>query len=263
MTEVLGQSSHWQSASLAEIPPLKAHEVHLWWLPLTLNESQTKLALELLSDLQRDKYHRRANQRLKSAYLAGRYYLLHLLGAYSGQKPEDIELSYSRLNKPSLSDPKLNIDFNFTDTDGADHSIGLFAFSKAHSLGVDVENRARDIDVSRVVAKRFSDQEQAFVLKGDKVDRERALSIWTRKEAYGKATGNGINFRMNAENLISPSQELHKAQTTDADFSFAFNDSLNQAWRCEQFQLGTEFIACVVHEGHQKLSFKAFNSLSI
>lgn len=258
MSETLGHCPNWQKVLLTTPPILEADEVHIWWLPLTLTAQQSEEALGLLSELQRDKYHRRATQDLKHAYLAGRYYLLHLLGAYSKQSAKEVQLSYSRLNKPRLSDPKLDIDFNYTDTYGTHHSVGVFAFSKGRSLGVDIESRARDIDVRKIVEKRFSKQEQAFVRAAGGVNRERALSIWTRKEAYGKATGNGINFKMNAENLVySDTQNI----AGESNFSFAFNDSADQPWRCEQFQLGDEFIACVVHAGHQKLTFKTFDSL--
>ena len=263
MMETLGQCPNWQTIFLKKLPAIKANEVHIWWLPLTLNPAQSEKALELLSDIQRHKYHRRSNQELKDTYLAGRYYLLHLLGAYSNQQAKEIKLSYSRLNKPRLSNPKFKIDFNFTDTHGSDHAVGVFVFSKGRSIGVDIESRDRDINVQRIVEKRFSEQERTFVEPDGKLNRERALSIWTRKEAYGKATGNGINFKMNAENLVYNGENSNQNDTNNSIFSFPFNDSLNQAWRCEQFQLGDEFLACVVHEGHQKLVFKTFNSLTI
>ncbi len=260
MKQALGQTLNWRAASTQSIPSLGHDEVHLWWLPLVLSEAQKKPALALLSDIQRDKYGRRATADLKHAYLAGRYYLLHLLAAYSNGDADQVELSYSRLNKPSLSNADLGIEFNFTDTSGADSNYGLFAFTLGRQIGVDIENRARNIDLSNVARRRFTPAEQDYVAATGEVDKEKALSIWTRKEAYGKATGKGINFKMNEENLVL--RGTH-ANLNDTLFSFAFDDSHAKTWRCEQFQLGDEFIACVVHDGHQKLNFKTFSSLNI
>jgi len=75
------------------------------------------------------------------------------------------------------------------------------------------------------------------------------LAIWTRKEAYGKATGAGVNFQMNQRNLQGQS-----------GFEFNFNDE-KQDWRLHQIQPNRDFIACVVHESHQPLPIKAFTRL--
>lgn len=250
MREQLGINLNWNSASLASFPTMKKDELHLWWLPLTLNKKQSAQALTLLSDIQRDKYHRRTSPELKHSYLAGRYYLLTLLGAYTDRAPEDVLLSYSRLNKPSLSEAELDLEFNFTDTNSHNGSYGVFAFSKARHVGVDIENRSREINIELIAQRRFTQQEWDFTHVDGKIDRERGLSIWTRKEAFGKATGLGINFSMNKRNLIG-----------DEPHTINFSDHNSADWRCIQIQLGDEFISSVVHQGHEQLTLKAFNSL--
>lgn len=248
--EKLGENFNWNDASLQAFPHLDADELHLWWLPLELDQAQIRPALDLLSDIQRDKYHRRASDQLKQNYLAGRYYLLNLLAAYTQQLPSEVLLSYSRLNKPSLSDPSLAVEFNFTDTDG----YGVFAFSLGRQVGVDIESRARKINFKAIADRRFTQQELEFVYQNGKVNTERCLAIWTRKEAYGKATGLGINFKMNQRNLYSHNNDVHQHK---------FRDSDGELWRCLQVQLGDQFIASVVHQQHRELTVKTFKSLHI
>jgi len=155
------------------------------WLKTWLAE---RLAIDLLSDIQRDKYNRRVNAELKRSYLAGRYYLLNLLSLYTNCTASEVELSYTRLNKPYLSDLDSQLEFNFTDTVYQDQYFGLFGFSRSGAIGVDIESRHRDIDLSKLMKKRFTELEQKYIkVDENRINKARGLSIWTRKEAYGKA----------------------------------------------------------------------------
>lgn len=262
MIEALGQKPHWQSAKLKDIPALLEGELHVWWLPLTLQEPQKSEALKLLNDIQRDKHARRATDELQEAYLAGRYFLLHLLAAYTEVDPHEIDLSYTRLNKPYLSNNAVNsnspnntpqnLHFNFTDTRGHNTNYGVFTFAHEHEVGVDIEAKHRHSNFDRIAQKRFTPQENKFVYDDGVLNPEKFLAIWTRKEAFGKATGRGINFTMNERNLAS-----------DGKHELTFFDDDDQAWRLLQMELGEEFIASVVHASHQELSVKAFHSLEI
>lgn len=250
MIEKFGASLDWQTTEVGEIKELKLGELHLWWLPLKLDASQIDFARSLLSDIQHDKYLRRASPELQQAYLAGRYYLLHLLAAYANINPKQVELRYSRLNKPSLSHHTCDIEFNFTDTSANGTTHGLFAFTKGLQVGVDIESRERRNNFSAIAQKRFTENELAYIKRPNStdIDPERFLAIWTRKEAFGKATGVGINFTMNQRDLASDTPELE------------FFDQDEQAWRLLQLDLGDSLIASIVHAEHQPLSVKAYRT---
>jgi len=248
MIEKLGSYLNWQTNSLSEFQPLREHDLHVWHLDLSLEAHQIETAMSLLSDIQLDKYHRRSTSDLKHQYIAGRYYLMTLLGAYTNQAPEEVLLSYSRLNKPSLSNEDLDIEFNFTDTDGQ----GMFAFSRSRQVGVDIERLDREINFEAIAERRFTEQELAFVKPQTQLDLKRCLAIWTRKEAFGKATGQGINFKMNQRNLYDAGEDGHICK---------FTDDAEQAWTCQQISIGQDYIASVTHEGHEPLEISAFNRL--
>ena len=217
-------------------PQLSAGSLHLWWLPLTLNESQHQQALLLLNDAQRNKYQRRNTPILKERYLAGRYFLYTLLAHYTNVDAKTIILEYSRFNKPYLKANPQPIQFNYTDTNG----YGLFAFSNTVELGIDVEQCSRTGAFSSIVRKRFTDQEQEYVTnRQGNIDTQRFLAYWTRKEAYGKALGVGINFQMNQVNLHSKD---HTKQLTDPD------------WTLKQLNLPDQHIGCLVHQGHTPMT---------
>lgn len=257
MIDKLALSLSWQSANLENLPTLRDDEVHVFCLPLALENEQADIALTWLNDLQKERYARRSTEEAKAVYLAGRYFLLGLLSAYTASPPEQISLSYSRLNKPSLSDRAFELDFNFTDTqyigtNGQTQAVGLFAFSRRRELGVDIEALSRNGNFEAIVERRFSDREKAAVMDAaGRINSARFLSIWTRKEASGKATGQGINFKMRERNLFEEDSPI-----------LNYSDENNRDWRLIQLRIHPSLIACIVHAEHTPTNIKAFNTLT-
>jgi len=254
MINQIGIIPKWHTLQDLKTLNLKPEELHLWWSPLTLNSQQKSVAYSLLNERQLEKYHRRATPELQNSYLAGRYHLFTLLAAYLNCQPNQIKLQYNRLNKPFLakklqSEPPLSLEFNFTDTNLNGQSFALYAFCWNNQVGVDLEARKRAGDLEKIARRRFSKTELDFVSsEPGSLDPEKCLAIWTRKEAYGKARGIGINFQMNQRNLVG-----------ESDYDFTFSDEKHN-WRLVQIQPNEDFIACVVHENHAPLSIKAFKS---
>ena len=257
MTEQLGTSLNWQTTSHDQTLCLNKSELHIWWLPLNINAHQKEYTLNLLSERQHNKYQRQTNEEKQNAYLAGRYFLLTLLAHYSNCKPADVKLAYSELNKPSLitstnSNTSDNIQFNFTDTNIDNQHYGLFAFCRQHLVGVDLESCNRSSDFEKIARRRFSETELSYASNTDgTINHQRCIAIWTRKEAYGKAIGKGINFQMNQRNLVSDDY-------VNTPFSYDFNDGEHD-WRLLQLQPSPKFVASIVHQSHQNLEIKAFN----
>jgi len=250
--EQLGHILEWHTAESGEAPDLKPNELHLWKFDLALNRSESELALQFLNDIQRDKYHRRSTPQLKESYLAGRFHLMQLLAAYGGTTADETKLSYSRLNKPCLAPNLKNLEFNYSDTCADQNAIGLFAVTHKNAVGIDIEARSRQSDFMAIARKRFSDEEIGYVTNSQgQIDAQRFLCIWTRKEAYGKATGKGINFKMRNMNLASSGA---------FELDFLADQDGRHPFRLQQFHVGERYIAALVHQGHQPLCIKAFKS---
>ncbi len=238
----------WETVDQQEFPRLGESDLHVWCVPLELNEKQAELAHAWLSDIQKDKFYRRASAGNEESYLAGRYYLIKLLAKYSACQPEEVLFSYTRLNKPYLSDKSNPIHFNFTDTSHNGRSYGLLAFSLGREIGVDIESLHRETDYSTIVNRRFSVTEQQLVKdENGQVNPQRFLCLWTRKEASGKATGQGINFKMRERDLV----EGHAAELN-------YFDENDTPWHLTQLRISDSLIGCVVHQGHDDLALRAF-----
>lgn len=250
-----GLQPKWQFANLYEPPELGDHAIHLWYLPLTLSDTQADIALTLLNDAQRDKHFRRKTKALQQSYLAGRFYLFELLAGYMNCDPNKILLSYSSLNKPYLNPNPKNLCFNFTDTTANGLSVGVYAFCQHHSVGVDIESLDRDADFARIAKRKFSEDELSQVYRADgSLDEQACVAIWTRKEAFGKAMGTGINYTMRDTDLSCD-------ETSPFQLNFRYfseREHQQQDWRLQQLQIDDQFVCSVVHADHTPLQLSCF-----
>ncbi len=174
----------WPPAPLR--PALAAGEVHVY--VAVLDVPPDPALLELLSPDERARAERFLAERDRRRFAVTRASLRRLLGGYLGQPPAGLRFSYGPRGKPSLAGggPR----FNVTHSGG----LALLAFTPGHELGVDVEP-LRVIEDAAAIADRYFSPGEASVLRGlREPERSRAfLRGWTRKEAFIKATGDGLS----------------------------------------------------------------------
>ena len=76
------------------------------------------------------------------------------------------------------------------------------------------------------------------------------MALWTRKEAYGKATGLGVNYKMNQLDLAGSAGQSHR---------LSFHGLQNQTpYQLLQFEIGPSLIASTVYQGIEQFKIKAF-----
>ncbi|MGH9632057.1 MAG: 4'-phosphopantetheinyl transferase family protein [Bryobacteraceae bacterium] len=125
---------------------------------------------------------------LQRSYVIRRGILRELLSSYSGLPPSAHEFSYSSNGKPALqNDPGLH--FNLAHSGG----MAAYAVTRLAPVGVDIE-RVRSLPEREAIAARFFAAEECEQLKH--FDSQQDLpffTCWTRKEAFLKATGQGLS----------------------------------------------------------------------
>lgn len=121
-----------------------------------------------------------------------------LLGRHLDAPPESLVFEYGRAGKPALVHPAA-IPFNVSHS-GA---IALIALSPEVEVGVDVE-AIRPVPEMEKIAERFFCRAEAEDLRRlPKVERNRAFFLcWTRKEAYIKATGDGLSMPLDSFRVV-------------------------------------------------------------
>jgi 4'-phosphopantetheinyl transferase len=172
-------------------------EIHVWHAALDREEKvlgRLESSLSPEEKARADRFHF-VNDR--NRFVVARGLLRELLGKYLRQAPPDLEFSYGQHGKPSLSgrNASSGLCFNLS------HSAGLvvYAIARERNLGIDVEH-VRPESAGEDIAKRyFSVREVSELQTLPPEERVQGFfHCWTRKEAYLKATGMGLQIPLDS-----------------------------------------------------------------
>lgn len=164
--------------------------VEVWWS--SLDRSAAEVA-ELSPYLDAAELHRASqfrDARDRRRFIVSRGILRSLLGDYTATTPDRVEIQILPGGKPVL---KKNVDsarLHFS-LSHCDDMIAL-AFSSTE-MGIDIQRQEDFEDMPRVAANFFSAKEADAFERLDGEERSRFFfRTWVRKEAYLKATGQGL-----------------------------------------------------------------------
>jgi 4'-phosphopantetheinyl transferase len=173
---------------------LSGRAVHVWPVSIYGEDSVVKRFQGFLASDEMDRAERFRFAHLRWSFILTRGALRILLGRYMNAAPRDIQFSYGSKGKPALrADHRLQ--FN------ASHSgdVALFAFTMDCEIGVDVEAIRPMPDMEDVAKRFFCAEETAELMSLPPDQREQGFFLcWTRKEAYIKATGDGLSTPLDA-----------------------------------------------------------------
>jgi len=186
--------------------PLPEGEVQLWRVDLEAMAPEETRWQKLLSEEELTRAGRFHFQRDRRGFTAARAMLRSILAAYLGCTPRALNFVYSKKEKPSLGPEHSagGIAFNVSHSGG----IALLAFSRGRDVGVDVEHLRHDFDLEAIACRFFSAQEQSqLAALPAQVRVDAFFRCWTRKEAYIKATGDGLSLPLSQFDVsLAPGQ---------------------------------------------------------
>jgi 4'-phosphopantetheinyl transferase len=164
-------------------------EVHVWMIDLA-GAAEIGAALGLLSADERDRAGRFRFDRDRRAFILTRAALRVMLGRYLGAPPEGIRFVYGNRGKPALAGRGALLQFNVSHSGNR----AALAFTAGCEVGIDVEQIRAMPDVVAIAERYFSAEERADLARVERAARTAAFfRCWTRKEAYIKATGEGLS----------------------------------------------------------------------
>jgi 4'-phosphopantetheinyl transferase len=166
-------------------------DVHVWGASLDLPVSKTEALASILSPSELDRAARFRFVRSRNRFIAGRGFMRVILGRYLNSNPARLEFIYGSHGKPELGGAfaAAGLHFNLSHSE----NVGLLAISPIGAVGIDVENIRPLDDMDSLVNRFFSPREiTAFNKVPESAKPLAFFNLWTRKEAFLKATGEGI-----------------------------------------------------------------------
>jgi 4'-phosphopantetheinyl transferase len=178
-----------------EEPTLEPEVSHIW---LIWRGAAGAMAHTLRHTLSTDELARAERfhfQGDRDRFVATRGVVRDILGRYLKQEPSQLRFQYGPHGKPALAlaDGEPPIRFNVSHSD----DVALCAVACGQEIGVDVEHLRSDFPGLQVARHFFSPREIA-VLQGLPAEHQVAsfITLWTLKEAYLKATGQGLGVEL-------------------------------------------------------------------
>jgi 4'-phosphopantetheinyl transferase len=162
--------------------------VHVWIIDLDEEPELVSTLLPFLSGEERVRASRFRTTELRLRFVVAHGALRHILSRHTGVPPGQVSLATTGTGKPFV--PGAPLVFNLSHSDG----LAICAVTSEGAIGADVE-RVRPLDDADSLVERFfaADERRQYQAL-DPHDRLATFySIWTRKEAFVKATGAGLN----------------------------------------------------------------------
>ena len=167
-------------------PRLSDDEIHVWCVELDAAGEEAAFAA-CLSAEERERASGLLSGTHKRRFVVARGMLRQLLGRYLDRDPGAVAFARGAHGKPFLQESGLH--FNVSHT----HELALYAIARDREVGVDVEWMRPQVAHEQIAARFFSLEEQEELAQVPNEERRAAFyNIWTRKEAYVKARGDGI-----------------------------------------------------------------------
>lgn len=228
--------NRWDASQQAIV--LSEGEIHVWRADLNCEE---RIVEQLASSLSPDERARAARFHFladRNHFVVARGALRDLLGKYSGSSADEIQFEYGQFGKPAMSAgfSLKPIQFNISHSGG----LALLAFSLRRELGVDVERVRPDFGGDDVAERYFAPEEVAELRALPAALRAKGFfHCWTRKEAYLKAKGAGLQI---------PLKSFRVSVTPGAPERLHATDS--RQWRLHSLEPVATHVGAVVGEGH-------------
>lgn len=169
---------------------LASNEVQVWCVHLDVPlEASASLYASLTCD-ERNRIARLRFERDQQRFIVAHGVLRAVLGRYLGTRADQIRFVYNAFGKPALS-PEFASRLTFNLSHSAD--LALIAVAAGADIGVDLEHIRTQPDFAEI-ARYFFSAAEVDRLNGlpSRLQAHAFLSCWTKREAYVKASGEGL-----------------------------------------------------------------------
>ncbi|MBF2021909.1 MAG: 4'-phosphopantetheinyl transferase superfamily protein [Hydrococcus sp. C42_A2020_068] len=232
-------------------------EVDLWLVNLDLSADKIEELAQILSADEKARAERFYFQQHRHRFIVARGMLRTILGHYLAIAPNRLEFEYSSRGKPKLAQSfgANGMQFNLSHS----QDLALYGFTRDRAIGVDLEYMRPIADAQKIAQRFFSARESAII---DALpDSEKLIAFfrgWTAKEAYLKATGDGLAGSLDRVEVSFAPNEPMRLLAIDGDVQAAAR------WHLHAIVPAANYIATIAVEGqsNSQLTIRNWQFLS-
>ena len=216
---------------------LSPEYIDVWICDLRILSKNIEIFYSLLTDDERERANKLKVENKKQEYIITRGSLRQHLGLLINIDPKDLIFEYLKHGKPILAKKSntTGVTFNVSHS----NEFALLAISQQRNIGIDIEKINRDTNHLPLVKRFFSAAEQSRFQAIQKSKMAKAFcACWTRKEAFIKATGDGVFYGLdNFDVCFDPEIQNPKIN---------LHDPSAEKWFAANLPINDEYMACLV-----------------
>ncbi|PLT68481.1 hypothetical protein CDL26_16095 [Mediterraneibacter gnavus] len=171
---------------------------------LLLNSQDIKQDVKLLSDGRQKRLLTIQDEAYKKQIIMSEFLLRHMLKKFYGVIWEDVKILERRYGKPYIYGKNEYLKFNISHTDNA-----VICVISDDEIGVDIE-KVEPVEYEKI-CRIFTIEEQTKIISSDSLTM--FYEVFTKKEAYTKMLGLGLNMPFNAFNVLDNMDDILKTLT--------------------------------------------------
>jgi 4'-phosphopantetheinyl transferase len=222
-------------------PTLGESDVHVWCASLDAPASQVRSLQDTLAADELSKAGRYHFQIDRDHFIVARGRLREILGRYLKQAPQKLCFSYGPYGKPALvgNTKKQALHFNVSHS----HGMALYAITREREIGVDLE-RVRPEVMEEKIAEHFFSPREVKQLHNlpENLQTQAFFTCWTRKEAYIKARGEGLQIELDSFDVsITPGEPAALLRSSAGPEE-------TSRWSIYELDAGADYAAALVVE---------------
>ena len=227
-------------------PLLRPNEIHVWRSHLAVDAFSQSLLHSYLNEKENERAARFRFDCDRTRFMTARGTLRALLAQYLCRHPGDLQFVFGSEGKPALAPDSAGeaVGFNLTHS----QDMAVFAFGRNRNIGVDVERTRSDVDCESIARHYFSAREMRSLARLPRHRRVEGFFLcWTRKEAYIKACGGGLQIPLDSFDVnLEPDAPAH------------FLGGVDPSWRINSFMVGSDYPVALVYDGRPPVDFQFF-----
>ena len=181
----------------------------------------------------------------RARFLIGRALLRKIHGDFYSKTSGKIELAYTERGQPYIPQHE-NSHFSISHT----HDLVALALTTRSRVGIDVEYVQPKINLIELAERILSEKDfRAFQSLSEPEKQAAFFRVWTRKEAYLKARGEGIS-----EELEKISVSFARDEVTQVSDEREESVALN--WRLHTLPVPAGYAGCLACEAQKQIDLK-------